>query len=113
MPEVRQPKRTLPTSDECVVVGSGPGGCVTAYHLAAAGRSVTVLEDGEHLSLDAVPAFSRAEMERKYRNGGLTLAFGAARVQYVEGRCVGGGAIPCAAYLPSIRPPAADAAARP
>ncbi|MEO9097011.1 MAG: GMC family oxidoreductase [Candidatus Baltobacteraceae bacterium] len=81
----------MPTSDECVVVGSGPGGCVTAYHLAKAGRSVTVLEDGERLSLDAMPAFSRAEMERKYRNGGLTLAFGSARVQYVEGRCVGGG----------------------
>jgi len=91
MPEPRHRNAPMPTSEQCVVVGSGPGGCVTAYHLAQAGRSVTVLEDGERLSLDAVPAFSRAEMERKYRNGGLTLAFGPARVQYVEGRCVGGG----------------------
>ncbi len=81
----------LPNTEQCVVIGSGPGGCVTAYHLAAAGRSVTVLEDGQYLSLDSAPAFSRAEMEQKYRNGGLTLAFGPARVQYVEGRVVGGG----------------------
>jgi choline dehydrogenase-like flavoprotein len=82
---------SLPTSEQCVVVGSGPGGCIAAYHLAKAGRSVTVLEDGAHLSLDSAPAFSRAEMEQKYRNGGLTLALGPARVQYVEGRVVGGG----------------------
>jgi choline dehydrogenase-like flavoprotein len=83
--------RSVPVEDECVVVGSGPGGSVTAYHLAAAGRSVTVVEDGPHLPLDSARAFSRDEMEQKYRNGGLTVALGAARVQYVEGRCVGGG----------------------
>lgn len=82
---------SLPSAEQCIVVGSGPGGCITAYNLAKAGRSVTVLEDGAHLALDSAPAFSRAEMEQKYRNGGLTLALGPARVQYVEGRVVGGG----------------------
>jgi choline dehydrogenase-like flavoprotein len=82
---------SIPNAEQYVVVGAGPGGCITAYHLAKAGRSVTVLEDGPFLSLDSAPAFSRAEMEQKYRNGGLTLAFGPARVQYVEGRVVGGG----------------------
>src|ERR1700722_17024316 len=81
----------IPNAEQCVVIGSGPGGAVTAYHLAKAGRSVTVLEDGAYLALDSAPSFSRAEMEQKYRNGGLTLAFGRARVQYVEGRVVGGG----------------------
>jgi choline dehydrogenase-like flavoprotein len=82
---------SLPSAEQCIVVGSGPGGCITAYNLAKAGRSVTVLEDGAHLALDSAPAFSRAEMEQKYRNGGLTLALGPARVQYVEGCVVGGG----------------------
>lgn len=81
----------LPREEECVVVGSGPGGSLVASELARAGRSVTVLEEGDFLSLDSTRAFSISEMERKYRNGGLTLAFGPARVQYVEGRCVGGG----------------------
>jgi choline dehydrogenase-like flavoprotein len=81
----------IPNAEQCVVIGSGPGGAVTAYHLAQAGRSVTVLEDGPYLALDSAPSFSRGEMEQKYRNGGLTLAFGRARVQYVEGRLVGGG----------------------
>ncbi len=82
---------TIPNSEQYVIIGSGPGGSVTAFHLAQAGRSVTVLEDGAYLALDSAPAFSRAEMEQKYRNGGLTLAFGRARIQYVEGRVVGGG----------------------
>jgi len=85
------PSLGVPASDDCVVIGSGPGGSLTAAHLAAAGRSVTVLEDGAHLGLDSARAFSRDEMEQKYRNGGLTVAFGPSRVQYVEARCAGGG----------------------
>jgi choline dehydrogenase-like flavoprotein len=30
-------------------------------------------------------------MERKYRNGGITAAFGRTKISYVEGHCVGGG----------------------
>ena len=78
-------------SAEILVLGSGPGGTTTACALAEAGRDVLLIEEGPHVPPDAIEPFSRPEMEQKYRNGGLTVAFGATQVQYVEGRCVGGG----------------------
>jgi hypothetical protein len=84
------------TSPECVrseicVIGSGPGGAVTASTLAKAGREVLVLEEGPDLPLDSCEPFSLAEMSQKYRSGGLTAALGRVKIPYVEGRCVGGG----------------------
>ncbi len=76
---------------EIAVVGSGPGGAITACILAEAGRDVVLIEEGPFLPLNSCPAFSRTEMEQKYRNGGLTVALGANKIAYVEGRCVGGG----------------------
>ncbi len=76
---------------EIAIIGSGPGGAVTASILAAAGRDVLIVEEGAYLTLDSCPPFSRRELEQKYRAGGLTMAMGAPKVQYVEGRCVGGG----------------------
>lgn len=76
---------------EIAVVGSGPGGAITACLLAEAGRDVLLIEEGPFLPLTSCPAFSRLEMEQKYRNGGLTVALGADKIAYVEGRCVGGG----------------------
>jgi len=76
---------------DIVVVGSGPGGAVAAATLAEAGRDVLVLEDGPELSADSCAPFSIAEMRQKYRNAGLTVAAGSPRIQYVEGRVVGGG----------------------
>jgi choline dehydrogenase-like flavoprotein len=86
---VRRPNASLRA--EIVVVGSGPGGAVTACALAEAGRDVLLVEEGPHLPLESCQAFSAAEMVQKYRNGGLTVALGRAKVAYVEGRCVGGG----------------------
>lgn len=73
------------------VVGSGPGGAITACLLAEAGYDVLLIEEGSFLGLASCTPFSLAEMEQKYRNGGITAAMGATKVQYVEGRCVGGG----------------------
>lgn len=73
------------------MIGSGPGGAVTACLLAEAGRDVLVLEEGSYLPLEATVPFSLGEMTAKYRNGGVTAAFGPTKVAYVEGRCVGGG----------------------
>jgi choline dehydrogenase-like flavoprotein len=73
------------------VIGSGPGGAITAALLAEAGREVLLLEEGPHLPLDSCIPFTRQEMEQKYRNGGLTVALGRYKISYVEGRCVGGG----------------------
>ena len=76
---------------EIVVVGSGPGGAITACLLAEAGRDVLLVEEGDHLPLSSCEPFSMDEMLQKYRNGGQTVAFGKNKISYVEGRCVGGG----------------------
>ncbi|HVU38617.1 MAG TPA: GMC family oxidoreductase [Opitutales bacterium] len=76
---------------EILVVGSGPGGSITAALLAEAGRAVLMVEEGPYLALESCAPFSRQEMEQKYRNGGLTVALGQTKIAYVEGRCVGGG----------------------
>jgi choline dehydrogenase-like flavoprotein len=76
---------------EILVVGSGPGGAITACLLAEAGRDVLLVEEGPHLPLESCVPFSREEMVQKYRNGGVTVAMGSPKIAYVEGRCVGGG----------------------
>lgn len=74
---------------DVVVIGSGPGGAITAALLAEAGRDVLVLEEGP------MPApcrpYSLAEMEERYRGGGGLAAIGRVPVAYAEARCVGGG----------------------
>ncbi len=76
---------------DVVVIGSGPGGATTAALLAEAGRDVLLVEEGHHWTLDSAPSYSLAEMDQKYRNGGLNTTFGKTNITYVEGRCVGGG----------------------
>jgi choline dehydrogenase-like flavoprotein len=76
---------------DAVVVGSGPGGAVTARGLAAAGLDVLVLEDGGDVALGEVEPYSLEQMRRQYRGGGLTAALGSPSVAYTEGRGVGGG----------------------
>ena len=76
---------------EIVVIGSGPGGAITACLLAEAGRDVLLVEEGEHLPLSSCTPFTTDEMLQKYRNGGQTVALGKNKIAYVEGRCVGGG----------------------
>ncbi|HEX5957462.1 MAG TPA: GMC family oxidoreductase [Hyphomicrobiaceae bacterium] len=76
---------------EIIVIGSGPGGAITACLLAEAGREVTLVESGPFVTLEECPQFTRDEMELKYRNGGITVAMGRTKVAYVEANCVGGG----------------------
>src|SRR5262245_33624158 len=76
---------------EIAVIGSGPGGAITACLLAEAGREVVLVEEGPFLPLESCEPFSREEMVQKYRSGGITVALGTPKMAYVEGRCVGGG----------------------
>lgn len=73
------------------VIGSGPGGALTAALLAEHGREVLLIEKGKHWGLNSCSSFSQEEMIQKYRNGGLTLTFGDTKISYIEGSCVGGG----------------------
>ena len=76
---------------EVLIVGSGPGGSVTASRLARAGFDVLLVEEGPDTRTSDVPPYSSAEMDLKYRNTGLTPCLGRARVTYAEARCLGGG----------------------
>jgi choline dehydrogenase-like flavoprotein len=76
---------------EVLVVGSGPGGSITAARLAEAGLEVTVIEEGPWIEADRYVPFSEAEMVTKYRHGGVNAMLGLPPIAYVEGRCVGGG----------------------
>jgi choline dehydrogenase-like flavoprotein len=80
--------KTLDT--EVLVVGSGAGGATTAATLAAAGRTVLVVEEGPWVDPDAIEPFSLDEMVVKYRHHGSSAALGTPPVAYAEGRCVGG-----------------------
>ncbi|MBK3580889.1 GMC family oxidoreductase [Streptomyces sp. MBT65] len=82
-------RRTVET--DVLVIGSGAGGSVAALELAAAGRSVTVLEEGPRVSTAALATAGPAEnMRTLYRNGGLTPVLGTPTIVYGEGRAVGG-----------------------
>jgi choline dehydrogenase-like flavoprotein len=76
---------------DVAVVGSGPGGAVTAWRLAEAGKSVVVLEEGPDTRTDGRPQFTLSQLEHWYRSGGLQAAIGTPAVAFAEGRCVGGG----------------------
>src|SRR6266571_8752550 len=76
---------------EIAVIGSGPGGAITACLLAEARSQVLLVEEGHFYLTESCVPFSKEEMLQKYRNGGQTVALGRNKVAYVEGRCVGGG----------------------
>jgi choline dehydrogenase-like flavoprotein len=82
---------TISMDLDVLVIGSGPGGALTAARLAEAGRQVTVLEEGDWIDQGSVPQFSLQQMTAQYRNAGLTVAMGRPPIAYSEGRCAGGG----------------------
>jgi choline dehydrogenase-like flavoprotein len=85
------PTDPLPTAADVLVIGSGAGGAPTAAVLAEAGLDVVVVEEGEYVRQGALVPFSLDQMERQYRAGGVTAAFGRPPLAYAEGCCAGGG----------------------
>lgn len=76
---------------EVLVVGSGPGGSVTAWTLSSYGKDVLLIEEGAHRKLDSCPPFGIEEILQKYRAAGLNPALGKPAIPFAEGCCVGGG----------------------
>lgn len=76
---------------DALVIGSGPGGAVTARCLAEAGHEVLVVEEGAWVEAGSVEPYSVEQMQRQYRNSGLTVALGRPSIAYTEGRGAGGG----------------------
>ncbi len=73
---------------EVCIVGSGAAGGVLAYELAAAGRDVIVLEEGDELTS---PDFTQREdlIPRIYADAGARATHDAA-IPILQGRCIGG-----------------------
>ena len=76
---------------DVLVIGSGPGGAVTARTFAERGFDVLVLEEGEWVEPGAHEPYSVEQMRHQYRGGGLTVALGRPSVAYTEGCGAGGG----------------------
>ena len=74
-----------------LVIGSGPGGSVTALNLVEAGYDVIMVEEGPDASQADIRPYSSNEMDVCYRNGGLTPFLGSKNYTYVEASCLGGG----------------------
>ncbi len=75
---------------DVVVIGSGPGGSISACELVKAGRSVVVLEEGSERSPGIEP-YSRDETVALYRSAGISATLGRVPLSFAEARCVGGG----------------------
>jgi choline dehydrogenase-like flavoprotein len=89
---------TLIETTDVLVVGTGFGGAIPAYNLAAAGAKVVLLERG--------PELSTAEFEHSLRIGSYTRIvdlINATGIQVVAGNCVGGSSV--VYYAASLRAP--------
>lgn len=87
---------------DVVVVGSGAGGGVIAAELAAAGRSVVVLEAGPFVTEASMPRDELDAFGRLYLNHGL-LATWDGSVTLLAGSAVGGGTL--VNWMTTIAPP--------
>jgi len=74
-----------------IIVGSGPGACVPANIFAEKGLNVLIIEKGTNSSLSDFDSFGCDEINKKYKNAGMTVAYGKTLINYAEGSCVGGG----------------------
>jgi choline dehydrogenase-like flavoprotein len=77
---------------DAVVVGSGAGGGVIAARLAAAGRSVVVLEAGPFVDEASMPRDELSAYDRLYLNHGLLTTWDGS-VTMLAGTGVGGGTL--------------------
>lgn len=77
---------------DVIVVGSGAGGGVVARDLAAAGRSVVVLEAGPLVDEAAMPTGELEGYDRLYLNHGFTTTWDGS-VTFLAGGAVGGGTL--------------------
>src|SRR5581483_2628209 len=86
--------RDLSIDCDAVVIGSGAGGAVVATHLAEAGRSVVILEEGPYLPAHEHGQLRQTESLRKvWRDAGATFAIGVGgspEINVTTGRGVGG-----------------------
>ena len=81
-----------PKSNYCdaLVVGSGPGGAISACLLAENGIDTMLMEEGPYIPVKDKKDHSLQEMNQQFRNGGINAMLGKDKIAYVEGCCLGG-----------------------
>ena len=75
---------------ENIVVGSGPGGSITAQTLLSHSKDVLLIEKGDWISHFQLK-YPGNEFLNKWKNGGLAVSLGKTPVEYVSAECFGGG----------------------
>ena len=74
-----------------IVVGSGPGGAISAKRLKENGFLVCLIDKGGNDTDFNIKPYSYYEMKYKYTNGGVNSTIGNCKITFVEGQCFGGG----------------------
>jgi choline dehydrogenase-like flavoprotein len=78
---------------DAIVVGSGPGGFVTADNLAASGMKVALVEAGPEVTPAAMTEEAPFFLAKHYWEGGLRLVAGNCPNPVMMGRCLGGSSV--------------------
>ena len=88
--KIKLKKRNFKNEYDCVVIGSGPGGSVTALELINNKKDVLVMEMGSNFNIPN-QKHPGDEFYRKWKNSGLSSSLGNTMLQYSSGSCLGGG----------------------
>ncbi|MBI2121745.1 MAG: GMC family oxidoreductase [Candidatus Sungbacteria bacterium] len=75
---------------ECVVIGSGAGGALTAQFLVEKGREVLILEEGPFIEFEDGQCGIANTFPRVWREGGAIPIMSNTSLVFGEGRCLGG-----------------------
>ena len=74
-----------------IVIGSGPGGSVSALTLAKEGIDVLLIEEGSLIKHDELSQYNTKEMQKNIKILAMTMTLGRPFINFVEGKCAGGG----------------------
>ena len=81
-----------PASAGIIVIGSGAGGAVAAYNLAAQGHDVLIIEAGSHYPSARITHEERRMTAKLYKDGGIQTSRDNDFVVF-QAHCVGGGTV--------------------
>ena len=86
------PPDDCPASAGVIVIGSGAGGAVAAYNLAAQGHDVLIIEAGGHFPSQRITHEERRMTARLFKDGGIQTSRDNDFVVF-QAQCVGGGTV--------------------
>ncbi len=97
-------KRNTHIRCEYLVVGSGPGGSLTADYLSGKGKDVIVVEEGPYFRPVLEQSDINSSFPKLWRNGGIVPILSQCNFTIAEGNCVGGGTMINSALIHRIPP---------